>query len=59
MPVAHILMVSALGLSAYERANTTARAPQGLPNPRLAMPRIFITAEIGEGGPTGVYAVRL
>jgi hypothetical protein len=34
---------------------------QGLPfKPRQAMPRTFIiTAEIGEGGPTGVYAVRL
>jgi glycosyltransferase involved in cell wall biosynthesis len=34
---------------------------QGLPfKPRQVMPRTFIiTAEIGEGGPTGVYAVRL
>ena len=33
----------------------------GLPfKPRQVMPRTFIiTAEIGEGGPTGVYAVRL
>ncbi len=59
MSVAH-LVVSVRGRSACERAETTARGPQGIPQPRQLTPRIFvIIPEIRGGGPTGVYAVRL
>jgi len=72
MPVARLMLVLTLGLAACDRARaTSAPLPQvevadfttsrGLPfDAQRVVPRaLIVSAEIGEGGPIGVYAVRL
>lgn len=55
----HVAEIDA-GQSASAPAMRFTSSKGGRYNPALAMPRTFIvTAEIGAGGPTGVYAARL